>query len=307
MANILILDDDTRLARQLSDFLTKSGHVCRVEPRGDTALTFLDATRQVDLLILDIMLPGISGFEVCRRVRAHAHHFRLPILLISAMTNEEEIGHGLAQGADDYLTKPLDLAEVLQRVNRLLSANSLRDDLTELPDSKGIRLEVQRALSRRDPFAIIYVELLNLAEFGRSVGADGRAKAIRHLGRGLHAIGQETQSSIFRVGHLGGGHFVVIIDPDNATRLCKHVQRLWQEHLPRFYESVGQERAFREAMARRDKDPNAPLPILDILFCVAVHDGDAVRNAQELFDVLSHLREGALAAKVTGIYTDRRH
>lgn len=310
MGNILILDDDVRLARQLAEFLVASGHTCHVEARADAAMAFLDAAPRVDLLILDIMLPAMSGFEVCRRVRAHARYFTLPVLIISAMNNEEEITHGLAQGADDYLTKPLNLQDVIRRVNRLLSDNSeqaFRDELTGLLGSKGIRLEVQKALSRRDHFSLVYVELLNLADFGRAVGAEARAKAIRHLARGLQVIGQEMQSSVFHVGHLGGGHFVAVLDTDHANGFCRQVQRLWQEHLPKFYESVGQEKAFRDAMVRREKDPNAPLPILDTLFCITTHSGEAARSAQELFDILSHLREGALSANVAGIYTDRRH
>ncbi len=310
MGKILIVDDDARLAHELAGYLTASGHTCHVEVRAETALAFLQSVPQVDLLVLDIMLPVVSGLELCRRLRADARHFALPVLIISAMNDEEEITHGLAQGADDYLTKPLNLQEVLSHVNRLLAENSehaLCDELTELLGSKGIRLEIQKAVYRREHFSLVYVELLNVADFGRSVGAEARAKAIRHLGRGLHAIGHEMQLPVFHVGHLGSGHFVTVIDAENANGFCRKVQHLWQEHLPKFYETVGQEKTFREAVQRREKDPNAPLPILDLLFCITAYSGEASCSAHNLFETLLHLREGAPKSNASGIYSDRRH
>lgn len=308
MANILIVDDDPRLVRVVVDHFSAAGHACRVESNPEAALTSLGC-EPIDLLILDVMLPRISGFEICRRVRAHEKFFTLPIIMISAMNGEEEVMHGLAQGADDYVAKPFNINDLLQRVNRLLATGSnhgLVDDMTDLPGSKSIRLEVQKAVNRREPFSLIYVEMLNLQDFTKTVGHEARARAIRHMARGLQAIGAELALAPFRVGHMGGGHFVCLVDTEKATHFCRHAQKLWQDHLQKLYESVGQERAFRDAMAKRDKDPDAPLPILDTLFCVTQHDPRIHRTAQDLFDTLSHIRQGAQNAGVAGIYSDRR-
>ena len=308
MANILIVDDDARLARQLVDHFSAAGHACRVETSAESALACLGSL-PFDLLVLDVMLPRVSGFEVCRRVRAHEAHFTVPIIMISAMSGEEEIMHGLAQGADDYLTKPLNINDLLRRANRLLATGSERglvDDITDLPGSKTIRLEVQKAINRREAFGLIYVEMINIHDFSKVLGSDARSRALRHMARGLQAIGNELNLELFRVGHMGGGHFVCLVSADKTNVYCQQVQRLWQQHLQTFYQSVGQERAFIDAMAKRDRDPNAPLPILDTLFCVTTHDPRVRRTAQDLFDTLSHIREGAQNGGITGIYSDRR-
>lgn len=308
MANILILDDDPRVLKQLVDHFSAAGHACRVENNPETVLASLGAM-PFDLLILDVMLPRVSGFEICRRIRAHEQLFTVPIIMISAMNGEEEVMHGLAQGADDYVSKPFNVADLLVRANRLLatgSSHGLVDDMTELPGSKSIRLEVQKAVNRREQFALVYVEMLNMQDFSKTVGPEARSRAIRHMARGLQAIGNELAVSPFRVGHMGGGHFVCLLDSEKAMSFCRHAQRLWQDHLQKLYEAVGQERAFRDAMAKRDKDPDAPLPILDTLFCMTQHDPRIRRTAQELFDTLSHIRQGAQSAGVAGIYSDRR-
>src|SRR5690606_30808149 len=114
-AKILIVEDDPRAAEVLGRSLTAAGHTCSIE---STGARVLERARQdtPDLLVLDVMLPGTSGFEICRRVRADAHLYTLPILIVSAMRGEEEVMHGLAQGADDYVVKPFEPAQVVQRV-----------------------------------------------------------------------------------------------------------------------------------------------------------------------------------------------
>ncbi len=117
MADILLVEDDRAIARGVEMNLEFEGHRVRHVMRGDDALARM-AEAAPDLLILDVMLPGISGFEVCRRVRrADA---RLPILMLTARIDDVDKVMGLDLGADDYLTKPFSLSELLARVRALL-------------------------------------------------------------------------------------------------------------------------------------------------------------------------------------------
>lgn len=308
MAQILIVDDDANLARQLARHLQGVGHECTTEQTAEGALACLDRG-PVDLVVLDVMLPGLSGFELCRRIRASAGHFMVPILMISAMASREEMAHGLAQGADDFLGKPSPMQTLQERAERLLHANShngLHDDLTELAGAKRIKLEMQRAISRRNAFATVYAELLNIAQFGRAAGSEARAKTVRHFGRALHRVGLETNSETFRVGHLGGGHFLCLVAPDKVRAFCTTVEKLWDSHLPRLYSELGREKLYRDALESRAKNPNKPAPLLDVLLCVTVRANKSQTGVQEVFETLGHLRRGALAANASGTYFDRR-
>jgi len=116
--------------------------------RGDEALDKLAATKP-DLLILDIMLPGISGFEVCRRVRRTDR--RLPILMLTARSEEVDKVMGLDLGADDYLTKPFSVSELLARVRALLRRAQSVDEspLPETLEFGDVRLDFVRYVATR--------------------------------------------------------------------------------------------------------------------------------------------------------------
>jgi len=131
MAKILIVEDDSAILLGLRENLAYEGHTVVEVTRGDKALETL-AGAKPDLLILDIMLPGISGFEVCRRIRKEDR--RLPILMLTARSDEVDKVMGLDLGADDYLTKPFSLSELLARVRALLRRTQLQEE-SELPST----------------------------------------------------------------------------------------------------------------------------------------------------------------------------
>ncbi len=131
MARILIVEDDRAIVLGLKENLAFEGHTVLHTARGDEALDRLSGDRP-DLLILDVMLPGMNGFEVCRRIRQRDR--RLPILMLTARSEEIDKVMGLDLGADDYLTKPFSLVELMARVRALLRRASA-EDAEDLPAS----------------------------------------------------------------------------------------------------------------------------------------------------------------------------
>ncbi len=119
MARILIVEDEEHLALGLRFNLEAEGHEVEIEVDGARAARRLeDPERRFDLVILDLMLPGMSGFEVARRARAAGEY--VPILILTAKGDVQDLVRGLEEGADDYLTKPFRLDELLARVRGLL-------------------------------------------------------------------------------------------------------------------------------------------------------------------------------------------
>lgn len=116
-ARLLVIEDDPDIAEMLQLNLAEDGHSVVHADRGETGLQLIDEQR-VDLLVLDLMLPGIDGFEVCRRVRARAEH--VAIIILSARSGESHRVSGLELGADDYLAKPFSMAELSARVRAVL-------------------------------------------------------------------------------------------------------------------------------------------------------------------------------------------
>ena len=129
MARLLLVEDDTGIARPLVGALESSGHDVTHVTRGTDALKA--AVDGVDAVVLDLGLPDVDGIEVCRRLRA-AHGDQLPILVLTARSGELDVVVGLDAGADDYVTKPFRLAELQARIRALLRrANPEADDALE--------------------------------------------------------------------------------------------------------------------------------------------------------------------------------
>jgi DNA-binding response OmpR family regulator len=140
---ILVAEDHPELGADLKRGLERSGYLVDLVARGDDALTAGSAT-PYDLLLLDILLPGLSGFEVCQRFRAHGS--TVPILCLTALGEVHHRIQGLDLGADDYLTKPFDFQELEARVRALLRRKSTRPvsvlrflDLTLNPYTQEVR------------------------------------------------------------------------------------------------------------------------------------------------------------------------
>ena len=124
-SRVLVVEDDERLAATLARMLTAEGHDVEVAADGVTALRSAKS-HAPDLAVLDLMLPGIDGITVCRRLRETA---RFPILMLTALSGTEERVRGLDSGADDYLVKPFAYQELLARVRALLRRTRPADRL----------------------------------------------------------------------------------------------------------------------------------------------------------------------------------
>jgi DNA-binding response OmpR family regulator len=262
----------------------------------------------IDLIVLDVMLPGgTSGFEVCRRVRSDPTLYTTPILLMSAMSGDEEIMHGLAQGADDYVPKPFDVTNLLQRIDALLRHNRSTghvDEMTSLPNAWATKREVQRRLLSPEPFVLACAEVMNLREFGRMHRGDARDKTIRHLGRALKLCGERLGIADFMVGHMGGGYFVCILGSIDAERYCSLVLETWKSHLSALYESFDLGKAYQQAIMGISGPQKTP--ILELLVCATHRAANDATSSQELFEVLTQIRNNAMTAKVPGAHINRR-
>jgi DNA-binding response OmpR family regulator len=117
--HILIAEDDHDIAELISHYLTKAGWSVYVASTGDQALAYV-RNHEVDVVILDLMLPGMSGFEVCKALRAERTTAHLPVLMLTARTEESDRVKGLELGADDYISKPFSPNELVARVRAVV-------------------------------------------------------------------------------------------------------------------------------------------------------------------------------------------
>ena len=140
MSKILIVEDEESIAELEKDYLELSGFEVEIENRGDTGLERA-LKEEFDLFILDLMLPGTDGFEICKRIRQVKN---TPILMVSAKKDDIDKIRGLGLGADDYITKPFDMEEVLARIESNLRRVQFQNSQTECLQYNNLTLDLEK-------------------------------------------------------------------------------------------------------------------------------------------------------------------
>lgn len=187
-ASILVVDDDVRILDILSRTLKREGYQVRTASNGERALEEIE--RQLpDLVLLDVTMPGIDGFEVCRRLREHQETQLLPVAMITGLNDSESRIRGLELGADDFLHKPFEHAVLLARIRSLLRVKRLTD---QLENTERVIFTLARTVEAKDDYTEGH--LWRLAEYSHCValalGCDAeQARYIRYGGI-LHDIGK---------------------------------------------------------------------------------------------------------------------
>jgi len=140
MTRILIVEDESSLSEPLAYLLEREGYETEIAADGITAVAEFDRNG-ADLILLDLMLPGLSGTEVCREIRIRS---TVPIIMLTAKDSEVDVVVGLELGADDYVTKPYKSRELLARIRAVLRRRTEEDDTEAILAAGDVRMDVER-------------------------------------------------------------------------------------------------------------------------------------------------------------------
>ncbi len=185
---ILIVDDETGARAALEFLLRREGFEVRDAADGPAAIQECALFRP-DLILLDIVMPGMDGFEVCRRIKATPETRLTPVVLITGLTGTEDRIMGINAGADDFLSKPIDLNELLARTRSLLRLKQYTD---ELENAEAVLFSLAHSIEARDPYTHGHCERLAemSARMGERLGlTEEQIKALRRAGV-VHDIGK---------------------------------------------------------------------------------------------------------------------
>lgn len=167
MSKILLVDDDADLAELLKKKLSSEGHEVVTTNTGDGAFELAKQLKP-DIALLDIMLPGVTGYQICRRIRRDPELYSMGVLMLTALGEEPEIHHGLEQGADDYIVKPFKLDRLIEKLSflgALLEAVDGRNPVTNLQGTDAIKREVNHRLARGIKIAVCYIDISNFKAY----------------------------------------------------------------------------------------------------------------------------------------------
>ena len=154
---ILVADDQAANRELLDELLTTQGFRVVTVAHGAAAVEELTRT-QVDLVLLDVMMPHLNGFEVCQKIKSNAETYLIPVVLITALSDKQDRIEGIKAGADDFLTRPVDRAELLARVRSLLKLKHRTD---ELERAESVLFTLAQSIEGKDPYTHGHCERLS--------------------------------------------------------------------------------------------------------------------------------------------------
>jgi len=218
---ILVADDQAANRELLDELLTAQGFRVVTVPDGAAAVDELSKTH-VDLVLLDVMMPHLNGFEVCQKIKSNPETYLIPVVLITALSDKQDRIEGIKAGADDFLTRPVDQAELLARVGSLLKLKHRTD---ELERAEAVLFTLARSIEGKDPYTHGHCERLSdySARLGQHLGlAEDEITALRRAGV-VHDVGKIAvpDAILLKPGRLTAEEWKLIQEhPVVGERIC---------------------------------------------------------------------------------------
>ncbi|MDR3575444.1 MAG: response regulator [Anaerolineaceae bacterium] len=235
-ATILIVEDDLDIADMLNSYFRVQGYNVITVNWGEDGIRACQTTRP-DLVILDIRLPDIDGFEVAKTLRINRRTKDIPIIFLTEKRERNDRLRGLELKADDYITKPFDVLELRLRVRNVLNRSkqgTLTNPVTGIAEG-GLVDEQLRVCSETSGWAIAVVSIKNLDVFREVYGFVASDDLLRAVAMILHDSMQEFEGDEDFLGHIGTNDFLMITKPERLESLKERVKKRLEQSFDYFY------------------------------------------------------------------------
>ena len=225
--HILVVDDSALDRQLLKDELTSEGYQVSTAQDGEEGLTKVAETPP-DLVLLDVIMPDLTGYEVCRRLKSDAHTILIPVVMITSLQATEERIRGIEAGADDFLSKPFNRQELMTRVRSLLK---LKRHTDELENAETVLFSLALSVEAKDPYTNGHCDRLARysVTLGRKLGMSAEYLKALHRGGILHDVGKIgiSDSILLKPGRLTAAERAVMqAHPVIGERICAPLKSL---------------------------------------------------------------------------------
>ena len=315
-SKILIVDDMGENIRMLIEIL-KDDYATMPATSGEAALEKCRSDSPPDLILLDIVMPGMDGYEVCRQLKEHDDTKNIPVIFITGVSETLDDAKAFSLGAADYITKPFNVATVKARVKlqiRLQEAtfelqclNKIAMDanpITCLPGNNTIRQLIQASLDEGRKDFVIYADLDNFKVYNDTYGFAHGDEVIHFTAKVLkNALSQAGNGSGF-LGHVGGDDFVMLVAEKDFGSVVEFILGSFDRDILRFYNKKDVEAGSVSATNRAGESCSFPLMSIS-LGGVNLSRGNYTHYLQ-VNDVCAEVKKRAKALPGSSIFVDRR-
>jgi signal transduction histidine kinase/DNA-binding response OmpR family regulator len=250
---VLIVDDDMSIRQICREVLELGGY--QVRDAGSATAALSEARRfRPDMIVLDVLMPGIDGYRCAEMIRADPAIGMAPIMFLSARSDTADKVRAFRSGAEDYMVKPFDAAELLARVAKALDRQARElgaSPTTQLPGADAIQAEIERRLATGDTHAVAcYLDLDNLKAFNDYYGYAKANAVIRQTGDVIRHVVQRWGAAGDFIGHIAGDDFVFVTSAERADSVCRAICERFDHLIRLYYDPADRERGYIEAKDR---------------------------------------------------------
>jgi diguanylate cyclase (GGDEF)-like protein len=303
---ILVIDDEENIANLVKDILEGEGFQVTLAYNGEEALEKIHQAPP-DLVILDLRLPGMSGYQVCQKIREDVSFTHMPIIMLTAKGSTADKVIGLSFAPDDYVTKPFQEEELVARVRTHLTrtASDLSaNPLTKLPGNIALTEAIERCLTRDRLFAVLYLDLSNFKAFNDNYSYLRGDKVLRTTAEIILKVVKEKGNTDDFIGHIGGDDFIVITSPDKVDGLCRGMIKDFDHEIPNLYDEKDRKKGYIITKDRLNR--TTKFPLLTISIGVVTNKSRKFSSPAEISDVGTELKRYAKLKKGSSYVVDKR-
>jgi diguanylate cyclase (GGDEF)-like protein len=303
---LIIAEDEPHLRDILRFQLESAGFDVRDSGDGQEALEAALADPP-DLILLDVMMPRMDGYETCRQLRASYLTRHVPVIMLTAKSTASDKVSGLEGGANDYLTKPWEREELVARVRNALEWSRQQrsaSPLTGLPGNLSINEELTRRLEAGQPFAFLQLDIDYFKAFNDRYGYARGDRAIQAVARLLVDVAREHDESGAFVGHIGGDDFVVIAGAERAEAIGQAVIERFGALVPELYDAEDANAGHVEVLNR--KHTTERFPLMSVTIALVRTDRLEVEHLAQLTDIAQELKARGKSVAGSVLVGERR-
>jgi DNA-binding response OmpR family regulator len=280
----LVVDDDASIRAICREVLELGGYQVRDAGSADAALA--EARRfRPDMIVLDVLMPGIDGYRCAEMIRSDTAIGMAPIMFLSARGDTADKVRAFRSGAEDYMVKPFDAAELLARVGKALDRQARElgaSPTTGLPGADAIQAEIERRIETYDTTAVAcYLDLDNLKAFNDYYGYAKANAVIRQTGDVIRQVIQRRGSPGDFIGHIAGDDFVFITSADCVDNVCSAICERFDQVIRLYYDPADRESGFIETKDRFGIQRRFPIMSVSIAAITISPSGSNMRDGAQ--------------------------
>lgn len=295
---ILVADDSPTMREAVKSALSKDFDIIEAE-NGLQVLELVAQHNDIECIIMDLMMPLLDGFKATLMLKANFSTYHIPIIILTSQIAITDMEHAVNMGADDYMKKPFDPAELRARLfmnMRRADRDQNSNPLTKLPGNAIINRTITARLA--NPLAVLYADLDNFKAYNDKYGFGQGDSVLLYTANILSVVVKKYGNANDFVGHVGGDDFIIVSSPDKSELLSENICSQFDSGVLPFYNQEDQER--KKIISYDRQGVLREFPLVSITIAIVTNDKRELTSVPQIAQIAAELKHYA-KSKPSGV------